>query len=46
VVGAPEDQIQLSALPLIFGGRSICGSLTGTPFPDPDRELLARFIYT
>src|SRR5262250_1048882 len=36
VVGAPEDQIQLSAMPLIFGGRSIYGSLTGTPTDSED----------
>jgi len=36
VVGAPEDQIQLSAIPLIFGGRSICGSLTGAPIDSED----------
>jgi alcohol dehydrogenase, propanol-preferring len=36
VVGAPEDQIQLSAIPLIFGGRSIYGSLTGTPIDSED----------
>jgi Aldehyde dehydrogenase family len=27
---AAQDQIQLNAFPLVFGGRSICGSLTGT----------------
>jgi D-arabinose 1-dehydrogenase-like Zn-dependent alcohol dehydrogenase len=31
VFGASADPIQLSALPLLFGGCSICGSLTGTP---------------
>jgi alcohol dehydrogenase, propanol-preferring len=36
VVGAPEDQIQLSAIPLIFGGRSIHGTLTGTPIDSED----------
>src|SRR5262245_19628201 len=36
VVGAPEDQIQLRAIPLIFGGRSIYGSLTGTPIDSED----------
>ena len=36
VVGAPEDQIQLSAIPLIFGGRSIYGSLTDTPTDSED----------
>src|SRR6266446_264734 len=36
VVGAPEDQIHLSAIALIFGGRSIYGSLTGTPIDNED----------
>ena len=36
VVGVPEDQIQLSAFPLVFGGRSIYGSLTGTPIDSED----------
>jgi propanol-preferring alcohol dehydrogenase len=30
VVGVPQDPMQLSALPLVFGGRSVYGSLTGT----------------
>jgi propanol-preferring alcohol dehydrogenase len=30
VVGVPSDQIQLNAFPLVFGGRSVYGSLTGT----------------
>src|SRR3982074_910962 len=30
VIGVPEDPIQLSAFPLVFGGRSIYGSLAGT----------------
>ena len=30
VVGAPQDPIQLNAIPLIFGDRSVHGSLTGT----------------
>ena len=30
VIAVPEDQIQLSTLPLVFGGRSIYGTLTGT----------------
>jgi D-arabinose 1-dehydrogenase-like Zn-dependent alcohol dehydrogenase len=30
VVGVPPDQIQVSAFPLVFGGRSVYGSLTGT----------------
>ena len=36
VVGAPGDPIQLSAIPLIFGGRSIHGSLTGTAIDSED----------
>jgi D-arabinose 1-dehydrogenase-like Zn-dependent alcohol dehydrogenase len=36
VVGVPQDQIQLSAFPLIFGGRSIYGSLAGTAMDTED----------
>src|SRR6202048_2285188 len=36
VVGVPQDQIQLKAFPLWFGGRSIYGSLTGTPIDGGD----------
>ena len=36
VVGVPGDQIQLSAFPLVFGGRSTYGSLTGTPIDGED----------
>ena len=36
VVGVPADQIHLSAFPLVFGGRSIHGSLTGTPIDNED----------
>src|SRR2546430_13267235 len=38
VVGVPQDQIQLSAFPLVFGGRSIYGSLAGTAI---DEDALA-----
>src|ERR1700737_2915977 len=31
VVGVPPEPIQLNAFPLCFGGRSIYGTLTGTP---------------
>ncbi len=31
VVGVPGDPIQLNAFPPVFGGRSIQGSLSGTP---------------
>ena len=36
VVCVPQDQIQLNAFPLVFGGRSIYGSLTGTPIDAED----------
>jgi D-arabinose 1-dehydrogenase-like Zn-dependent alcohol dehydrogenase len=36
VVGVPGDAIQLNAFPLVFGGRSIYGSLTGTPIDSED----------
>jgi D-arabinose 1-dehydrogenase-like Zn-dependent alcohol dehydrogenase len=36
VVGVPQDRIQLNAFPLVFGGRSIHGSLTGTPIDGED----------
>ena len=36
VVGVPQDEIRLNALPLVFGGRSIHGSLTGTPIDGED----------
>jgi propanol-preferring alcohol dehydrogenase len=36
VVGVPQDQIQLNAFPLAFGGRSVYGSLTGTPIDSED----------
>jgi len=36
VVGVPQDQIQLNAFPLVFGGRSIYGTLTGTPIDCED----------
>jgi propanol-preferring alcohol dehydrogenase len=36
VVGVPQDQIQLNAWPLVFGGRSIYGSLSGTPIDNED----------
>ena len=40
VVGVPQDQIQLSAFPLVFGGRSIYGSLAGTAI---DTEVALAF---
>jgi D-arabinose 1-dehydrogenase-like Zn-dependent alcohol dehydrogenase len=36
VVGVPADQIQLNAFPLVFGGRSVYGSLTGTAIEQED----------
>jgi propanol-preferring alcohol dehydrogenase len=36
IVGVPEDPIQLSAFPLVFGGRSIYGSLAGTAIDNED----------
>jgi propanol-preferring alcohol dehydrogenase len=36
VVGVPQDPIQLNAFPLVFGGRAIYGSLTGTPIDGED----------
>ena len=36
VVGVPQDELRLNAFPLVFGGRSIHGSLTGTPIDGED----------
>src|SRR5579859_105447 len=36
VVGVPADPIQVNAFPLAFGGRSVYGSLTGTPMDSED----------
>src|SRR6266446_1064591 len=36
IVGVPQDQIQLSTFPLVFGGRSIYGSLAGTAIDTED----------
>jgi D-arabinose 1-dehydrogenase-like Zn-dependent alcohol dehydrogenase len=36
VVGAPQDPIPLNSSVLIFGGRSVHGSLTGTPIDSED----------
>src|ERR1700719_514932 len=36
IVGVPADQIQLNAFPLVFGGRSVYGSLTGTAIEQED----------
>jgi alcohol dehydrogenase, propanol-preferring len=36
VVGVPEDEMRVSAAPLVFGGRSIYGALTGTAIDNED----------
>jgi alcohol dehydrogenase, propanol-preferring len=36
VVGVPQDEMKLSAFPLVFGGRSVYGSLTGTAIDNED----------
>jgi D-arabinose 1-dehydrogenase-like Zn-dependent alcohol dehydrogenase len=36
IVGAPLEPIEVNALPLIFGGRSIEGSLTGSAIDGQD----------
>jgi D-arabinose 1-dehydrogenase-like Zn-dependent alcohol dehydrogenase len=36
VVGVPQDLMQLNAFPLVFGGRSIHGSLAGTAIETAD----------
>src|SRR5256712_5785096 len=35
-IGFPNDEIRLNAFPLVFGGRSIYGTLTGTPIDSED----------
>jgi D-arabinose 1-dehydrogenase-like Zn-dependent alcohol dehydrogenase len=41
VVGVPQDQIQLSSFPLVFGGRSIYGSLAGTVMDAEDTRAFS-----
>ncbi len=36
VVAVPQDEIRLSAFPLVFGGRLIYGTLTGTAIDNED----------
>ena len=36
VVGVPQDEIKVNAFPLVFGGRSIYGTLTGTAIDSED----------
>ena len=36
MVGVPQEPIQLNAFPLVFGGRSIYGSLAGTAIETED----------
>lgn len=42
VVGAAPDPISVDTAELIFGGRSIVGSLTGTPIENEDNSHSAR----
>lgn len=41
VVAVPGDPIQVSALPLVLGSRSIRGTLTGTPVDEEDTLAFA-----
>src|ERR1700731_3322850 len=36
IVGVPNDEIRLNAFPLVFGARSVYGSLTGTAIEQED----------
>ena len=36
VVGVPQDPIEVNAFPLVFGGRAVYGSLTGTAIDQED----------
>jgi alcohol dehydrogenase, propanol-preferring len=36
VVGVPQDDIHFNAFPLVFGGRTVYGSLTGTAIEQED----------
>jgi D-arabinose 1-dehydrogenase-like Zn-dependent alcohol dehydrogenase len=36
VLGVPPDPLEVSALPIVFGARTISGSLTGTPIDEED----------
>ena len=36
MIGVPNDPLQLNAFPLVFGGRMVYGSLTGTPIEIED----------
>jgi alcohol dehydrogenase, propanol-preferring len=36
VVGVPDDEMRVSTVPLVFGGRSIYGALTGTAIDNED----------
>lgn len=42
VLGVTPDPIQVGTVPLIMGGRSIVGSLTGTPSDNEDNVAFAR----
>jgi propanol-preferring alcohol dehydrogenase len=39
----PSDRIQLSAFPLVFGARSVHGSLTGTAIEQEDTLAFSVF---
>jgi D-arabinose 1-dehydrogenase-like Zn-dependent alcohol dehydrogenase len=43
VVAVPRDEIRLNAFPLVFGERSICGTLTGTPIDNEDALAFSVF---
>jgi propanol-preferring alcohol dehydrogenase len=36
VLGVPPDPLEVSAFPIVFGARTISGSLTGTPIDEED----------
>ncbi|MFI7869742.1 zinc-binding dehydrogenase [Streptomyces salinarius] len=42
VVGVAQDPIEVSTVPLVFGGRSVVGSLTGTPGDNEDNVAFAH----
>jgi len=41
VVGVPADPIQLTAIPLVIGRRSVYGSLIGTPMDSEDTRTFS-----
>jgi propanol-preferring alcohol dehydrogenase len=42
VVGVGQDPIEVGSVPLVFGARSITGSLTGTPSDNEDNVAFAE----